>query len=159
MESVFTHEDEPSIPQAGVDVLVARIPRDVAKGFPTVRAPWWKMREDRAAMQGHDENQGKRGPFGGEPVARSTPDNIGSRIRRGPHDHDIRMRHAYAHGQKTKGCGHILGMFWRASDLSRAVTGFASFVIQPRYDLRIFEFLDAMVPRGGPKRGGLNGIN
>ena len=58
LESVFTREDEPSIPQAGVDVLVARIPRDVAKGFPTVRAPWWKMREDRAAMQGHDENQG-----------------------------------------------------------------------------------------------------
>ena len=130
LESVFTREDEPSIPQAGVDVLVARIPRDVAKGFPTVRAPWWKMREDRAAMQGHDENQGERGPFGGEPVARSTPDNIGSRIRRGPHDHDTRMRHAYAHGQKTKGCGHFLGMFWRASDLSLAVTGFASFVIR-----------------------------
>ena len=48
LESVFTREDEPSIPQAGVDVLVVRIPRDVAKGFPAVRAARWKMREDRA---------------------------------------------------------------------------------------------------------------
>jgi hypothetical protein len=76
--------------------------------------------------------QGERGPFGGETVARSTPDNIGSRIRGVPHDQDKRMRRAHSHEQKTKGCGHILGMFWRASDSSLAVTGFARFVIRRR---------------------------
>ena len=58
LESVFTREDEPSIPQAGVDVFVVRVPGEVSQRFPAVRAAWRKMREDRAAMRRHDENAG-----------------------------------------------------------------------------------------------------
>ena len=55
LEFVFTREDEPSIPQAGVDELVLCVASEVAEWFPTVRAPWRKMQEDPTAMRGHEK--------------------------------------------------------------------------------------------------------
>jgi hypothetical protein len=55
LEAVFTSEDEPAITQAGVHVLVVRVPGEVSQRFPAMRAAWRKMREDGAVVQGHDD--------------------------------------------------------------------------------------------------------